>query len=319
MKFSSHKRKNNIKSIGEKVNERENLRFSSHKGQLLATWTTMLVVMVGVAAIIIVMLFFIFAVIRVQFGGGAPMTYEVINAFNHPYSVAEILTHYRPDDRNVIEQAIESSYAGSLENAQAQRLDRSLKLFLEPYGFAYYEVTIADGKKIMRLDSAATQCGDGGVCTYKYNVFAYETGTGNIAYCNVGRIEISGTCLSQNTVCCKNVCDDPNSNECQSNKAKWGNINVIKCGSDSKGTCSARSVNPKNWWEFWRFYESGYADICGEGRVKGDSSDCEEFAAPLCCKKAGEAVTEGGLPANAVIPLLYKGKLGYMTVTINAK
>src|SRR3989338_3645412 len=116
----------------------------SKKGQLLATWTTMLVVMVGVAAIIIVILFFIFAVV----GNRTPMTYEVVNAFNQPYSVAEILTHYRPDDRNVIEQAIESSYAGSLENAQTQSLDRSLKLFLEPYGFAYYEVTIADGKKI---------------------------------------------------------------------------------------------------------------------------------------------------------------------------
>lgn len=294
------------------------MKFSSHKGQLLATWTTMLVVMVGVAAIIVIILFFIFAVVRMNLGGGAPMTYEVINAFNQPYSVAEILTHYRPDDRNVIEQAIESSYAGSLENAQAQNLGRSLKLFLEPYGFAYYEVTVADGKKIMSLDNTATRCGDGGegVCTTKYD---YSGGS----YCNVGRIEIPGTCPIQNTVCCKEVCEDIN-DECKNNKDKWGNLDVIKCGTDNKGTCSAQAIDPRGLWEFWRFRES-YVDICGEGRVKIDDADkCKDVKSgniplPLCCKKAGEAVTEGGLPANAVIPLLYKDKLGYMTVTINAK
>lgn len=307
----------------KKAKNRGGLLF--HKGQILSVWTTVLVTVVGVVAVIIVMMFYIWASSIGSGPKGGPMTYTEINAYNHPYSVAEILTHYRPGDRNVIEQAIESSVAGSLEKSQSQDLERNLKLFMDSYSFSYHEIAITNTGEVMRFDNAGIKCGADyeGICTSKYDVFAVESGTGSIAYCNIGRIEINGMCLGQNMVCCKDVCEDPNSAECQSNKAKWGDgpgDNVIKCGSEHKGTCSARSLNPKNWWEPWRFYESSYKDICGEGRSIVKTNDCNtKISAPLCCNKIGEAETEEGLLTSAIIPLLYKDSLGYMTVTVNAK
>ncbi len=294
----------------------------SHKGQILSVLSTVLVTVVGVVAVIVVVFFYIWASTAGSDSKGGPMTYNEINAYNHPYSVAEILTHYRPTDRNVIEQAIESSVVNSLANAQSQDLERNLKLFMDPYSFSYHELAITNHEEVLRFDNAGIKCGANyeGVCTSQYTVLAAELGTGAIAYCNVGRISITGTCHGQNMACCKDVCENPNSQECQSNKAKWGNDDPIKCGPEHKGTCSARSLNPKNWWELWRFYESSYKDICGEGRSRIETNDCSgRISAPLCCNKIGEAETEEGLPASAVIPLLYKDRSGYMTVTVNAK
>ncbi len=305
--------------------EKKNNKLTSFKGQLPSIFSTVLVTVVGVVAVIVVVFFYIWASITSSGSKGGPMTYNEINAYNHPYSVAEVMTHYRPTDRNVIEQAIESSVANSLANAQSPDLELNLKLFMDSYNFDYHEIAITNPGELMRFDNAGIKCGSNyeGVCTSKYDVFAFELGTGRKAYCNVGRIEITGTCPNQNMVCCKDVCENPNSQECQSNKAKWGDgpsDNVIKCGSEHKGTCSARSLNPKNWWEVWRFYESGYKDICGEGRSKIETNDCSgRISSPLCCNKIGEVETEGGLPTNAILPLLYKDRPGQLTVTVNAK
>ena len=112
------------------------------------TWTAVL-------WIILVVILFIalihFVIISIPWGPGSiEYSVEFADISNKPYLVAEVLTHYKVEDRKLIEHCIESIVVNSLERADSQNIGDYLKDFMDKYGVKY-EITLHNGDGLLRI------------------------------------------------------------------------------------------------------------------------------------------------------------------------
>lgn len=106
--------------------------------------------------------------VRSVFGGSSQILqeFELVGASIKPYSVAETLAAYRPNDRSFLENAIEASATGSLQRSASQ-IQAPLKNFLDFFGLDYQVKIVKSNTPLMTINSFVTPCAEGrGICTY---------------------------------------------------------------------------------------------------------------------------------------------------------
>lgn len=248
-----------------------------------------------------IMVFLVYIQIKFPFFTSEnPISYSIdfVSIANKPYTLTEVLSQARFGDRSFLEQAIESTAAGSLDDAQATDLPGQVSDFVKTYGLSY-SISIKDGEEIMKAESGEFKCGENGAgwCTYKKS-------TEN---CDVGRVEIDskGACdLSQ--VCCKN--------DIQAYAAR-GRHSVTRCMSI--GVCSeGRKIT--NWYGTFPFlYRTSIGPFCDAGQVYlGTPSACTGDTKVCCAPADEETLTQMGLTNKVTVPLLYKPNIaGKLEVT----
>jgi hypothetical protein len=111
------------------------------------TWTVIIWIFLVVIVIIALIHFII-----INLGGPGSIKYSVefADLSNKPYLVAEVLTHYKIEDRQLIEHCIESVVVNSLERADSQNIGDYLKDFMDKYGIKY-EITLHNGDELLRI------------------------------------------------------------------------------------------------------------------------------------------------------------------------
>lgn len=205
------------------------------------------------------------------FGGGQiEHEFEIIGISNKPYSLAEGLTAYKPNDRSFLENAIEAAVVNGLPRANAQNIQAPVKQFLEFFGLKSYQVTIQKGQlSLLTVNSFVAPCGEGkGICTTRIS---------SANECGEGRVRLPDNSCSTGKVCCSvEISGD-----------------VKKCGTNLDGVCTGVS------------FAARVSNPCGEGREAiSHSGVCA--ANEACCKYID--VSEG-VASKAEVPLIYEGKL----------
>ena len=270
------------------------------KGQFLSIVTTLIVIVVGIVAIIFAFSAYITFIVK---HGGFGYDVDVINIFNHPYFIADVILNLKVDDRLVIEHAIESAYVGSLEGSNSQRFPIFLKDFLDRYKFKYYKVSIDSESNIAEISINPKSCGDSleGIC----DLDSFS----DIGSCNVGRIEIpeeKNKCHGKNNICCKN---DENAY-----KSLPGAHAIVNCGENNIGICSEDPEINILTLKLSKF-------PCGLSREKiDDLGKCKNMNSgrtPICCSDKEIAFSE--FDFNSVVPLFFKDKLAYMVIQIEGQ
>lgn len=226
-------------------------------------------VIIVVSLVLVIMMFFK-SYIPLSGSGQITHEFELIGIFNKPYSLAEALSSYKPNDRSFIENALESAIAGSLPQAQAQNIHTPVKDFLEFFGLRSYEVKISKGElDLLTVNNLVMPCSEGkGICTSRLGI----SGTG----CGEGREQLpDNSVCSLGQVCCSVAVSE----------------NAKKCGEGLKGVCTGVTALSRY--------------LCGEGRKEIDSANlCT--SEQVCCKY--KDVSDAGIASKAEIPLVYKGK-----------
>jgi hypothetical protein len=249
-----------------------------------------LVIFVG----LVVVAFLVYVKLNIS-SSGDPIAYSVdfVSIATKPYVLAEILTHVKIEDRQVLEHSIEIMSTSVLENAQSEKLPKNMRNLVSQFEFKTYRMAIErDGVEIMSAEKGEQKCGENnaGWCVDAF--------TG----CDVGRIKIDakGACRLLE-VCCKA-------------DASYSALAKIPC-SDNQGVCSEGETTTT--FVAGVFYR--YGPFCTAGQIYlGDPKECKDAnngKTPICCaERTDELAAEKGLTAQAVIPLLFRDKSGQLEV-----
>lgn len=256
-------------------------------------------------------------------------SYELVLLSKDPYSIAHVMMLLKPDERTIAEIALQSAITGKMPAGDRNKLDDSIRNYLDGLPLEYYNVKIISGTSVTyELDKNGRRCGakDEGFCSAPQ---LDPINNPTPAYpCGVGRIEIpsDGKCplLMRkgisffNVVCCKeDVKENGDYNNPPPNKPS-----VAKCGANDVGICDY---------------------FCAEGRIQipEGANECKgkrikipekvppplpvvggenipiiggktfSFDATTCCAPADKVGTvELGTLVSAEVPLLYKTKEG---------
>jgi len=112
------------------------------------TWTAIIWI---VLVIIIIIALIYFLITNLPWGPKSiEYSIEFADISNKPYLVAEVLTHYKIEDRQLMEHCIESSVVGSLERADSQDIGDYLKEFMNKYEFKY-EIILHNEDELLRI------------------------------------------------------------------------------------------------------------------------------------------------------------------------
>ena len=219
--------------------------------------------------------------------------FDILGVKSHPFSLAEIISHKRPSDRNLFEQILETSTSGFV-NANTKQMPLALYDIASKFSFIqFFEFKLTrNAGTIFVTSNIPSRCGqdDEGFCVY-------DPGYANV--CDTGRIVIldrEGKC-QQGTVCCKY---DP-----VSYVQKQGKNTIKQCG-DNKGICSGIFLT----------YDENTSTIvssCNAGLVplgkEADKQckDANDGNTPYCCAPLTSLFEEEGQERTARIPFLYRG------------
>lgn len=112
------------------------------------TWTA--IVWIFLVVIIIIALIHLI-IINLPWGPSSiKYSVEFADISNKPYLVAEVLTHYKIEDRKLIEHCIEVVVVNSLERADSQNIGDYLKDFMDKYELKY-EITLQHGENVLLI------------------------------------------------------------------------------------------------------------------------------------------------------------------------
>jgi len=270
------------------------------------------VVLVLFAAVIILLAF------KLMHPGETPSSsVEFIASVNKAYTIATAIAHYLAYDRQVLEQAVETSVAGSVENSNSEGLASFLRQFLNIYkdDIKFISVSISkDGKEIFQTDTVEDKRCDNDRKGYCSDLTVFTGGKIIREDCGKGRILISRYTISKeenmcsrNEICCKE--DDWSLPPWQS----WQRCGEFENGKQV-GICD--------------YNVGGLDGACLPGRVKIDdkNKECEKletstalaFTPPkyVCCRPIATPVSSIGVSSTAEIPLLYKGSLATLEVSV---
>lgn len=207
-------------------------------------------------------------------GGQIKHGFEVVGIFNKPFALAEALSSFRPNDRSFLENALESSVAGSLQKSGSQNMQAPVKDFLTFFGLKTYDVKIDKGTlTLFRENNFFATCSEGkGLCTS-----AGGRPANNV--CGEGRQQLPDKSpCSSSQVCCSSAVSE----------------NVKKCGRGLEGACTSVTGGAL-----------APALSCGEGReVIYDDNKCA--ATQVCCRY--KDIRDPAVSGKAEIPLIYKGE-----------
>lgn len=265
-------------------------------------WTLIFAVFLSVMIILGV---FIWLQITVPFFSTAePISYsiEFVHVVNQPFLLAEVLGHTKFDDRQFLEESIETM-ATSLNGAQAANLPGDLTQYMKNYNLKEYKISISrDSNELMSVESIRSKCGDDANNPEGWCVFGS---------CGVGRAEINPSALKCNAwqKCCKE------------DRTTGNGYNVVSCGPRGEGVCSAGS-RPFYAGAYQRFWGVQYKYDCEQNRIDlGNPPECANAnvnngnTRACCAPQTEENQVHAGLAVKAVVPLLYKNSKGTLEVT----
>src|SRR3989338_141602 len=162
---------------------------------------TLLMVIFAVVIIVLASVMVFFANFSNIFKGTSQVAEEfnILGVKSHPFSLAELISHKRSEDRNLFEQLLQTSTAG-LDKAGTSQLPLILYSIAGQYNFIrFFEFTLVKNNTIIFTTSnIPLRCGqnDEGFCVY-------DPGYANV--CDTGRVvilDMEGKC-EKGTLCCK--------------------------------------------------------------------------------------------------------------------
>lgn len=284
------------------------------KGLAMPEEVGMTLVLIVVAMIMIVLVVFTYIQVRLPvLSSGKPVAYSIdfVSIANMPFMLAEVLTQIKLGDRQLLEQSIESSVAGGLEEASATGLPANISYLMNTFGLRNYRISIIrDNREIITVDNTENKCGDNkeGWCVFG------DCDVGRVAIapgkniCPLGDLENKGQAAW--TKCCK---EDRQAYATTVNKYR-----VIGCANE-KGVCSAgvRPLEP-DLASLQLFAPRPY---CTQNRIDlGLATECvgvNDGKTRVCCAPKTEAnEIELQTLTRAAVPLLYKVQVyGTLEVT----
>jgi len=282
-------------------------------------WT--LIVLLVVVIFSVTFLIYSLLIVRFPGIGKGPISesIEFIHMSNRPNIVAETLSSYLIDDRQVLEHAIESAHAGSLANASSD-IEKGVEYYMNYYDYVSYYINIrnTDGNEIMSASNKLTTCGENndGFCSSP--VLKYLNSDPLGAICGKGRIKIDdvdNACknLITGKYCCKDNKDstghylDQNNNPLPScgDDTRYDGV----CDYPDKGRVFVHTIN-------FPFFMIVTIDLCREGRLTLNDRDNVCSSGMLCCASVSSG-SEKFYDVKTEVPLLYKGgKLGWLEVIV---
>lgn len=243
-----------------------------------------------------------------KINGSSPAAYslEFVNFATKPFLVSHSLSFYKIDDRQFLEQALESAVTGSAETASAGKMPEWLRSFIGLYDFNTYFIEIKNSKSsALAFDNRLKGCGaddngdkkPDGVCASK----AHQ----DYGNCGLSRDEIpdmNGACGFFQT-CCKEVSRDEENHE-------GVIIKIERCGPKKVGVCSRGNLAPPSSAQTAPRCPEGrdyYRDnICEVSNLVPDTLLGQTTLTPVCCVPIDpESLEASGLSATAQTPLLF--------------
>jgi hypothetical protein len=204
-------------------------------------------------------------------------------------------------------------------------VQKNLQNFLYSYKLSYYNVEIRtkDGVEVLNLNTMPQKCGP--VDDKKGYCINYPTSGGSIVAwtCGVGWIYITDKAETTDCngdwgtyACCEydpenfiQLMQEPKNTGknralptmlCSDDPSDWCNSPVQPCGEKGQGLCNQVAV-------------------CNEASVSIPlaESDCRQYDPVSCCvPKDPSIMVQLGLAASAEIPLFFRDKIGYLSVTV---
>ncbi len=220
-----------------------------------------------------------------SFFKGVPQVAEEFNILgvkSHPFSLAEVISHKRDEDRNLFEELLQASASG-LDKSDTKSVPLALYGIASQFDFIkYFEFSLKRNDKTLFVTSnIPSRCGqnDEGFCLY-------DPGYANV--CDTGRVVIDGKgkCTEPETICCKY---DP-----AEYVQKQGKNKIVKCGNNDAGICSElKKCNV------------GLDPLGKEADKK--CKDANDGETPYCCTPLTSVFEEEGQERIARVPFLYRG------------
>src|SRR3989338_1510451 len=262
----------------------------------------MTLILLVVVMVMIVLGVFIY--LRFTLGVGEQIQYSIdfVSIQNKPFMVTEVLSHVQFGDRQLLEQAIETSAVSSVQKANTVGLPGDLNSFMKSYDLTQYYISVKrDTNEVMSMDSSESKCGENneGWCVWPL-VYGES--------CDVGRIEIDdkGLC-NPLQLCCKH--------DLTAYVQLPDHSNIVPCGSGGVCSWGQRYVT---WWNPLSLFNKRY---CRQGQIYlGQPPECDGAnggATEVCCApQTEETLLSACMAMKAVVPLLYKDRYGTMEVTV---
>lgn len=283
------------------------------KGQEISSiaWTALVLV----AVVFLIAMLLIVSVVNSLTTDPRGFTVSFVKTLNDPYSVLEGLSHYRINDRQLLEHSIESVVTGSLKNSGSGSISAALADFLNKYERRIYIVSIDGKENILSITNIRgtsleeIKCGENAYCTDNYP-FGDSKYVNPAGVCQVGKVPADDKdkkCKSGQT-CCKY--DPGEYAKTDQNAVKWAIYPVVECGRNDIGICNpvvkAPPAAPKGPLIEKEYCGNGFVIVDDVGDICRSANDGQT---PVCCAFAGGAELQSArIAEKADVPFLYKGR-----------
>ncbi len=297
-----------IKQIKQKERRTRGTSVGSMKGQEMPESIGMTLIFLLILVGLVMISFLVYIKLNFNIISGEPAVYSVnfVSIASKPFQLAEVLTHMKVVDRQILEHAIETVATGSTESSNSKVLPAGLRLILQLYGFTYYRIGVeVKDATLTEVDNIETRCGEDN------KGWCIDSSIGcDVGYVSLDPTDPKGKCAApgprpsdtSSIFCCVYK-----PQEYEQNGNARGKYDVIVCGN-GRGVCSEG--------EKTSFHK---ATECGKGQVNlGKTDECKNpnsGKTPFCCaERTDELDVETGVTTQAVVPLLYKNTIGTLEV-----
>ncbi len=251
---------------------------------------TLLVVIFAVVVIVLASILVAIGTFTNLFRGNPQVAdeFNILGIKSHPFSLAELASHKRDNDRNLFEETLQASTSG-LKKSNTLNLPLAFHDIASGFVFIkYFEFALKKDDKVLFVTSnVPLRCGenDEGFCLY-------DPGYANV--CDTGRVVIDGKGkCTEGTVCCE---FDP-----VEYIQKQGKNRIVRCGNNDIGICSGIYYGERGSVSCY----TGLTDLGSEA-----SKECKgtnDGETPVCCVLETSVFEEEGQARIARVPFLYRG------------